>query len=581
MIRILSCQNALGQNGIRKFFAMSAIVLGYWVPALSRAQAVPQAPDYGAGSAVQQTAPPAATGTAPGAKEVQAQPTVVTAEPEKPLGLASKEKLYVREILVPDDDAETHAALLRVVAPYLNQELTMAEINAVAGKVTRYFRNHGYLVAKAYLPVQDASDGVLEIRVSLGSYGSATVKNNSRLRDGVAEGIFRHMERNSPTVTAHSLERTMLLTREMPGSAMPNVALEPGKAPGTTDLKVELGSEGSRYKGYLLGDNQGSRFTGQKRLFGGLDIDAPLGMADKLSISGMVSDGEKLHNVRVSYGLPLSYSGLRLTVAASRTRYALGGSYSALDATGSVNAVEGTVAYPLLRRHDSNIDLSLNIAHRALHDDLSAVSVYNPRTAVVGAATLQRTKFSTVFGYRFYTSTSASVTVGEMNLEDAAEIQSTGTNGDYGKLVMNLSAETPLYRALSARISTVGQKDLRAKVLDSSEQLFISGSGGVRGFVEGLSGDNGYIVNMELPYALPKIPHTGLQQTLSTFADSGGAQAEKNGTSLTDYVLNDVGAGYAVTRSPFYLKVQGVRILGNVHSETAKTRAWLQLGFVF
>jgi len=173
------------------------------------------------------------------------------------------------------------------------------------------------------------------------------------------------------------------------------------------------------------------------------------------------------------------------------------------------------------------------------------------------------------------------VTVGEMNLENASEITSTGTNGDYAKLVVSLSAETPLYRALSMRVSTVGQKDLRVKPLDSSEQLFVSGSGGVRAYAEGISGDNGYIFNFELPYALPKVLDSKLQQTLFVFADSGGVQAQKDRSSSTDFVLNDVGAGYTATRSPFYFKIQGVRILGNIHSEISKTRLWLQLGFMF
>lgn len=545
------------------------------------AQSAPQLPDYGAGSATQQAAPPATTTEQP-TPQAPTPPVTVTEQPEMPIGLTPKETLFVKEILLPDDDQQIHAALLRVVAPYLNRELTMAQINEAAGRVTRYYRNRGFIVARAYLPIQDASDGVLEIRVALGSYGNTTVKNSSRLRDSIVKDAFRHMERTSPAVTAHSLERTMLLVREMPGSTMPNVSLEPGKVSGTTDVKVELAREGNRYQGYLLGDNQGSRFTGQKRLFGGLDIIAPFGIADKLSISGMVSDGEKLHNVRVSYGLPLGYSGLRLMVAASRTRYALGGSYSALDATGSVNSADGTFAYPLLRRHDSSIDLSLNIAYRDLHDNLSAVSVFNPRTAEVGAATLQRTKFGSVFGHRFYSSTGATVTVGSMNLQDAAAIASTGTDGDYSKLVVNLSAETPLYRALSGRVTAVGQKDLRVKSLDSSEQLFISGSGGVRAFAEGLSGDNGYIFNLEFPYALPKISQAGnLQHSISAYFDSGGVKAEKNGSPQTDFVVNDVGAGYTLTRHPFYLKVQGVRILGNIHSETHKTPVWLQLGFVF
>src|SRR6202041_384153 len=100
----------------------------------------------------------------------------------------------VKEILVPDDDEQRHAALLRLVAPYLNRELTFAEINEAAAKVTRYYRNRGYVVARAYLPRQDASDGVLELQVALGSYGGATVKNNSRLRKSFVDGEFHHME---------------------------------------------------------------------------------------------------------------------------------------------------------------------------------------------------------------------------------------------------------------------------------------------------------------------------------------------------------------------------------------------------
>lgn len=546
------------------------------------AQSSPSTPNYGAGSAVQQAAPPEPTEALPPPVHAEAKPTVTASSQESQLGVDKGEKLVVREILLPQDDATIYAALQRIVAPYLNQALTMAEINQIASRVTRYYRHCGYLVAKAYLPKQDASDGVVEIRISLGGYGNIAVKNRSRLRNGVVKGEFQYMKNNSPAVTAQGLERAILLLREAPGGALPNVTLTPGKEQGTTDLQVELKHEGRRYDGYLLGDNQGSRFTGRKRLFGELDVNAPLGIGDRLSVSGMVTESERLHNVRAAYALPLNFNGLRLTMAATRSRYALGGIYSVLDATGSVNSFEGTFSYPVVRRHDSNLDLSLNIARRSLHDSMGTESVYNPRTAVVGAAAVQRTKFGALFGHNFYTVAGATFTVGAMNLEDATEAEETGTNGDYSKVVVNLSAETPLYRGLSARLSAVGQKDLRMKPLDSSEQLFISSSNGVRGFAETISCDNGYIFNMELPYALPKIQHTfGLRQTVSVFADSGGVQAQKDGSSLTDYVINDVGAGYTVTRAPFYFKVQGVRILGPIHSETDRTRMWLQAGFVF
>jgi hemolysin activation/secretion protein len=531
---------------------------------------------------VQQTLPPSILGAQPVSSAAYVQPLVIDADPARPLSLTSKQKLFVAGILLEEENEEWKAALERIFAPYLNRDLSMAEIDEIAIKATRFYRNRGYIVAKAYFPKQDASDGLLEMRVLLGSYGDVSLKNRSRLRDRVVASEFNRMKSGSRGVMAKDLERTVMLVREMPGGAMPSVTLAPGKTPGSTDMQVEVNREGHRYQGYLLGDNQGSRFTGRNRLFGQLEVNSPLGIADRFTVSGLMSDGLRLHNVRVSYELPLHPSGLRLTVAGSRTRYALGGSYSALDATGTVKAVEGNIAFPLLRRHDSNIDLSLNIAHRELHDDLSAVGVFNPRTAEVSAATVQRTKFSTVIGHAFYTSTTATITVGSINMEDATEAKSLGTDGDYSKLVANLAAETPIFHSLMARTTLTMQKNLRTKYLDSSERLFVSGSGGVRAYVEGISGDNGYIFNLELPYPLPKIPHTaGVQQALSIYADSGGVKAEKNGSSLTDFVLNDVGAGYMVTRYPFYAKVQGVRALGSLHSETDRTRLWMQLGFVF
>ena len=494
----------------------------------------------------------------------------------------SAEKIFIRQMVVADGDEQTQATVARIVAPYLNRQLTMKEISEAAAKVTRYYKKHGYLVAKTIVPKQDAGQGVLTLNLILGAYGDFIVKNHSKLRDSVVKGAFESMKNSSPDIRSQSLERTMLLLREMPGGAMPSVALQPGKAPGTADMQINIENSANRYQGYLLGDNEGSRYTGRKRLYGALNINSPLGIGDRISLTGMMSEGRDLHNLRFGYSLPLLSNGLRFEIAASRTRYALnGGEYSTLDASGSASSIEGTFSYPIFRRRDSDFDLSLNIAHRDLHDNLNAVDILNPRTADVGSGTLQRTKFSTLLGHRFYTSTGATITVGEINEENATEAASTGTDGDYEKIDVNLMGETSIFRGLSVRATGVMQKDLRVKPLDNSEELFISGSGGVRAFSEGMGGDNGYIFNLELPYTLPNLGHARLQHSLSAFFDSGGLRAEKNGDSSTDFVLNDAGGGYSATYYPLFFKVQGVRILGSIHNETDKTRAWFQLGFIF
>jgi hemolysin activation/secretion protein len=545
------------------------------------AQSTAQAPSYNAGDAMKQASPPAPpdSATKPGEASPVPAPVIVT-EPDKPLVLPEGKKLFVTSITVAganDDEAEK---LAPIVEPYTNKDLTIAEINEAARKVTRFYRDRGYLVARAYVPKQNAHEGMLTINLVRGSYGVVSLNNRSLLRKPVVRRTFERMKADSPNVTQGSLERTMMLVQEMPGGAMPSVSIQPGKLPGATDLVVKV-DEGHRFQGYLLGDNQGSQYTGRKRLYGGLDVNSPLGLGDKLSGSAMTTEAEGLQNGRVTYSLPLNYNGLRLSISASRTIYTLGGAYKVLGGTGSAKMIEGTLSYPVRRRHDESIDLLVNVAEKGLRDDLKEVSTQNPRNANLGTVTVQRTKQGAIFRHNTYTTMSTSIALGQLEVVDPTQRKLGQSDGTYSKLNATLTAETSLTRSLSAKTSLVMQKDLADKVLDSSEQLFISGSGGVRAYAESESGDNGYALNVEFRYAVPRLERLRAQQSVSLFFDNGAVNAQTNSTSLTNFVLSDVGAGYCVNVHPAFVNFQLARILGPKRGETGKTRAWVQLGVVF
>jgi hemolysin activation/secretion protein len=544
------------------------------------AQAPPPSPPT-AGDAIKQAAPPATPGAAPAPGEAFSLPTPeIVAEPEKPPALPDSGKLFVNSIAVAGSNEDEREKLAPILTPYINRELTMAEIDEAARKVTRFYRDRGYLVARAYVLKQAAQEGVLTITLVRGNYGVVTVKNRSRVRQQVVQDVFGDMKRDSPSVTEGSLERAMMLVGEMPGGAVPNVSIQPGQAPGATDLQVKVG-EAPRLQGYLLGDNQGSQFTGRERLYGGLDVNSPLGTGDKLSVSAMMTEADELHNGRVAYSVPLNYNGLRLAVSASRTLYTLGGVYQVLDGTGAADAIDGTLSYAVRRRPKESIDFSVDYAHKELHDDLAAVDTHNPRNADVGTVTLQGARQGSFLGHNLYTTLSTSVALGQLAVLDPTQRRLGNIDGTYSKLNGTLTAEAPLAGNLSAKTSLVMQKDLADKDLDSSEQLFISGSGGVRAYAEGTSGDNGYILNLEFRYALPKWHRFRFQQTVALFADNGAVDAQEKGTSLTNFVINDVGPAYYVNFHPAFLSVQVARMLGPIHQETGKTRVWVQLGFVF
>lgn len=539
-----------------------------------------QAPGYNIGDAMKGATPPPKD-----PKKATPPPEIpVIVQEEKPLSLPDGEKLFVKEFKLDGALQADEVELAALLAPYRNRGLTMAEITEAANKLTIFYRNRGYLVAKAYVPRQDARDGILLIRIVLGTYGKFSLKNRSLIRDSLVQRVFDTTKKASPTVTQAGLERAILLVGNMPGSKIPTVTIAPGAAPGTSDFEVSADA-GQRINGYLMADNQGSRYTGKKRLYGGIDVNSPLGIADRFSISGMTTKQTDLWNLRLAYGLPLASNGLRAEIAASYTTYQLGGIYSDLDATGTAKVVEGTISYPIKRSRDENYDLSLNMAYKDLKDDLREVDSRNPREAFVGTLTLQREAYGTLFGHNLHTLVSGGFSFGtlEINSEEQRELNRAGadTGGFYSKANLAFSTNLELTERLSARGSFKLQQVLSGNNLDSNEQFFISSISGVRAYSESIGFDNGTLVNAELRYALPSL--FDVKHAVGLFFDNGWAYAEKGGYTTNDsFMLNDVGMGYYLNFKQLFCNVQMAQALGKTREvNDPGTRFLLQFGALF
>lgn len=545
-----------------------------------------EVPNYSIGDALKQAAPP----PSPDRKETPAPVTpVIIREEEKPLSLAEGEKIFVKDFRIEGAVQGDAAELAALVAPYRNRELTMAEITETANTLTLFHRNKGYLVAKAYVPKQDARDGILTIRIVMGAYGRFTLKNSSPVPDALVRGVFDRTKNASSIVTKTGLERAILLVGDMPGSKPPTVTIAPGATPGTSDFEVAVAAA-KRFGGYLMADNQGSRFSGKNRLYGGVDINSPLGLADRFSVSGMVtedtvSEGSGLWNLRLAYGVPLASNGPRGEVAVARTKYELGGIYSDLGATGTADTVEGTLSYPIRKSGLESIDLSLNLAFKDLKDDQQAVGTRNPRNDVVGTVTLQRQVYSTPFGHNLFAVISGGVSVGSLDITDTAvaALNKAGadTEGIYSRFNLALSGNLELTENLSARASFKLQQVLSGNNLDSSEQFFITGISGVRAYSESVGFDNGTIANVELKYTLPT-PYE-LKHSVSLFFDNGWAYAEKGNYTTNDiYILSDAGAGYNLNYKQMFCSLQVAQPVGKTEGVSDPgTRFLLQFGAAF
>ena len=131
--------------------------------------------------------------------------------------------------------------LTELTKPVLGKTLDHAGLQQLVESLTRYLRGRGYVLARAYLPRQDLTDGELEIALVKGRLQSdaSRVEVNSDTRSS-PERLRRIAEAALPenkVLRAEDLERALLLINDQPGVSAQS-ALDMGSEPGTSRLLI-------------------------------------------------------------------------------------------------------------------------------------------------------------------------------------------------------------------------------------------------------------------------------------------------------------------------------------------------------
>lgn len=553
--------------------------------------AVGQALALLAGAAGAQTQPPTISDAlrqlppAQGPQKAPAPlPSIGNVPAEPPMQQLPGEKLEIKQFEIVGNTVIGTDALLALLQGQQGQVLSLGQLEELAGRITRHYRAKGYFVARAYLPEQEVSAGVLKIRVIEGRYGKFHVKNTSLVKDARIQGMLDNAT-GAGTVSLATLERGMLNINDMPGAAVSRADILPGAQVGSSDFIITTEAT-ARADGYAVADNYGSAYTGKQRLTAGVALNSPFGVGDKLSASGLLSDGQGLKNYRLAYAAPLAYSGLRGELAASRTDYQLGDAYAALDALGKAETVELTLSYPFQRTQAYTLEGTFNLAHRKLTDEIRSTAVLVPKEANAATATLTSRGEQFLCGLPGLTTLSGALTLGRLSIDDASaraqDARGADTQGRYGKVNLALSRLTQLERSWTLLTALKMQHALFGKNLDGSEDMSVSGVAGVKAYPSGeLAAENSALVNIELQYALPL---SGLVNArLGLFADAGRAAIERPLGGAGTRTLSDVGVSLSANYRNLFAALHIVTrtSAAPVSEHVSSTRALLQVGSSF
>jgi hemolysin activation/secretion protein len=465
------------------------------------------------------------------------------------------------------------------------RSLTLAEVQGLAERITKLYKDNGYIAARALIPAQEVRDGVVEVRVVEGRYERVEINNAS----DVSERRIRQMlgaVSEDALVHGPTLERAVLLLSDLAG-IQPKATLEPGTQPGFTNLILDIVPTQTVQSDLTL-DNAGSRFTGRYRLSAGATLNSPLKIGDRLSARAVTS-GSNLNSVRLSYDAPLGSSGLRGGAYASDTAYKLGDQFTALDASGTARSVGATLAYPVVRSADFNLRAQLGAEARELEDRIGAFGVSNEKTvkAVQWGGGGDLRDFFLGGGI---TAFQVMVTQGSLVLRPAGLVASDAatarTRGDFRKLTLAANRLQGLTEKLRLVLNYTGQ--IAADNLDSSEKFSVGGITGVRAYPPGeAAGDDVHLLQTELRYNAGA--WRGGQLTPSVFADHAHSRINhqvwdgftgKNTRRLSDFgiAMEWAIAGAWFARGWYAHKIGGEAATAE---RDKAARLWLQAGVLF
>ena len=374
--------------------------------------------------------------------------------------------------------------LKAVTDPYIGRNVTLGDLEALAQAITAKYRERGFFLATAVVPVQTVRDGIVEISVIEGRLGKVDVlvAPEAPLSEARVRGFLAPLQPGE-AVNAQAYERAMLLLSDQPGVRVSS-GLQEGTQTGTTDLSVEVAAA-PRFSFAAEADNHGTKESGRYRIGGTARWLSPFGIGDNLDARVMVSNGNALQFGRVSYEAPIGTSGLRVGVGAARVSYELGGEFEELGAQGKANVFDVSLNYPLIRQRQHNLFLRLSADTKDLTDNMDAVE-FSAKKRVRGFGlgwTWERR--DQVLGGGYWAS-SGTLYHGTLSIRDGQGLQldqgETGrrTEGGFNKLSFQVSRLQAIVPNHSLYVSLGGQR--ASKNLDPSEKLALGGARAVRAY---------------------------------------------------------------------------------------------------
>lgn len=403
--------------------------------------------------------------------------------------------------------AYSDAQLKSVFADSLGQTISLADLYAIANKLTLKYRNDGYILTQVIVPPQEIDGGVAQLQVVEGYVDQITISRadpSSPINMDNVRSYAAQINVDGGPLNARALERELLLINDLPGVSARSVLSPSATKTGAADLTIILDHD--PVDGLVSLDNYGSRYLGPLQVGSAISLNSLLGQNESITAQAVVApeDWYELAYGALGYAQPIGPYGTKVHFNANVTDTDPGFDLAQFDVKGRSYLLNVGATHPFIRSRTTNLTGRLNFDWRRVksennveatrRDRLSVVRLggrYEFIDTLVGPAAntidLELSKGLNVFG---------ASDEGDANMSRAAgDPQAT-------KLEAEIQRLQRITKSVNLLLSARGQ--LASNALLSSEEFSVGGINSGRGYDPSeVVGDHGVSARAELQWKDP------------------------------------------------------------------------------
>lgn len=409
----------------------------------------------------------------------------------------------------------------RLVAPYINQCLSLDRINQLVRAISEWYVQRGYITSRAFLTEQNLSHGTLNITVLEGKLEAIHLQGASARQLNMA-----FPTRAGRILNLRDIEQGMEQINRLRTTPV-QIEIIPSTQPGYSIVNLTSTPEFPLTLGLNM-DNSGQRSTGIGQLSGSLVGNDLLGVADRWFVSGgrssAFSDWRDAQNFQAGVSVPYGYGLLDYSYSWSNYHSRFNANSFDWYSNGDNISNRLSGSWVLFRNGQIKTGLQLGLNHYVSHNWLNQTLLQSS----------SRKLTSLQIGFNHTQKIAGGVAT--LNPMLSRGMPWFDAESDKGK-----SDDFPKAEFRKWSVSSSYQRPVTQKMwwlssfyaqwspdrLYGSERLTIGGENSVRGYKEQyLSGDVGGYLRNELNYSLFTLPALGEVSTTLAL-DGGWLQSDK------------------------------------------------------